>query len=143
MPHPNSDYITDLNDLVRRVGFLLLKQCWISFFSPVGLKKVIDGIVSMLTIDQKYFHYHHADLLNGPRLQVAVHKVSSGVKFSIGCVRVIVGRPDHQPVTPTIGFRIEAEVNQLCSLATFWNATNSMTYVDARIFMCRRFCVPI
>ena len=63
----------------------------------------------MLTLDQKYRHYHHADLRNGPGIQVAVHKVSSGGIFKISDVRVNVGRPDHQPVTPTIGFRIEAE----------------------------------
>lgn len=51
------------------------------FSIPVGLKKAVAGMISMLTLDQKYRHYHHADLRNGPGLQVAVHEVSSGGKF--------------------------------------------------------------
>jgi ribonuclease Z len=66
-------------------------------------------MMAMLTPDQKYRHDHHADLRSGPGLQVEVHEVQPGDEFKIGEARVIVGRTDHRPVTPTIGFRIEAE----------------------------------
>lgn len=66
-------------------------------------------MMAMLTLDEKYRYDHHADLRDGPGMQVLVHEVAPGDKFLIGEARVVVGRTDHRPITPTIGFRIEAE----------------------------------
>jgi ribonuclease Z len=107
--HLHSDHITDLNDLVTTRWILTPEATPTIIYGPVGMKKVVDGMMAMLTPDQKYRHDHHADLRNGPGMQVVVHEVSPGDEFKIGDARVIVGRTDHRPVTPTIGFRIEAE----------------------------------
>jgi ribonuclease Z len=107
--HLHSDHITDLNDLVTTRWILTPEATATVVYGPVGLKKVVDGMMAMLTPDQKYRHDHHSDLRNGPGMQVDVHEVEPGDEFNIGGARVIVGRTDHRPVTPTIGFRIEAE----------------------------------
>ncbi|MEY3479200.1 MAG: hypothetical protein RL415_1463 [Actinomycetota bacterium] len=107
--HLHSDHITDLNDIVTTRWILTPEATPTIIYGPVGMKKVVDGMMAMLTPDQKYRHDHHADLRNGPGMQVVVHEVSPGDEFKIGDARVIVGRTDHRPVTPTIGFRIEAE----------------------------------
>ncbi|MGA0766810.1 MAG: MBL fold metallo-hydrolase, partial [Ilumatobacteraceae bacterium] len=107
--HLHSDHITDLNDIVTTRWILTPEATPTIIYGPVGMKKVVDGMMAMLTPDQKYRHDHRADLRNGPGMQVVVHEVSPGDEFKIGDARVIVGRTDHRPVTPTIGFRIEAE----------------------------------
>ena len=107
--HLHSDHITDLNDLVTTRWILTPEATSTIIYGPLGTQKVVDGMMAMLTPDQKYRHDHHADLRSGPGLQVVVHEVKPGDEFKIGEARVIVGRTDHRPVTPTIGFRIEAE----------------------------------
>ena len=107
--HLHSDHITDLNDIVTTRWILTPEATPTVIYGPPGTQKVVDGMMAMLTPDQKYRHDHHADLRNGPGMQVVVHEVSPGDKFKIGDARVIVGRTDHRPVAPTIGFRIEAE----------------------------------
>ena len=107
--HLHSDHITDLNDLVTTRWILTPEATPTVVYGPPGTQKVVDGMMAMLTPDQKYRHDHHADLRSGPGLQVVVHEVAPGDEFKIGDARVIVGRTDHRPVTPTIGFRIEAE----------------------------------
>ncbi len=107
--HLHSDHITDLNDLVTTRWILTPEATPTVIYGPLGTQKVVDGMMAMLTPDQKYRHDHHADLRSGPGLQVVVHEVQPGDEFKIGDARVIVGRTDHRPVTPTIGFRIEAE----------------------------------
>ena len=107
--HLHSDHITDLNDIVTTRWILTPEATPTVIYGPPGTQKVVDGMMAMLTPDQKYRHDHHADLRSGPGLQVVVHEVAPGDEFKIGDARVIVGRTDHRPVTPTIGFRIEAE----------------------------------
>ena len=107
--HLHSDHITDLNDIVTTRWILTPEATPTIVSGPVGMKKVVDGMMAMLTPDQKYRHDHHADLRSGPGMQVVVREVSPGDEFKIGDARIIVGRTDHRPVTPTIGFRIEAE----------------------------------
>ncbi|NDC91307.1 MAG: MBL fold metallo-hydrolase [Acidimicrobiia bacterium] len=113
--HLHSDHITDLNDLVTTRWILSPEATPTVIYGPLGTKKVVDGMMAMLTPDQKYRHDHHADLRSGPGLQVVVHEVVPGDEFKIGDARVIVGRTDHRPVTPTIGFRIEAEGKSVVS----------------------------
>lgn len=107
--HLHSDHITDLNDLVTTRWILSPQATPTIIYGPPGTQKVVDGMMAMLTLDEKYRHDHHADLRSGPGLQVVVHEVQPGDEFKIGEARVVVGRTDHRPVTPTIGFRIEAE----------------------------------
>ena len=107
--HLHSDHITDLNDLVTTRWILTPEATPTVIYGPLGTQKVVDGMMAMLTPDQKYRHDHHADLRSGPGMQIIVHEVVPGDEFKIGDARVIVGRTDHRPVIPTIGFRIEAE----------------------------------
>jgi len=65
--------------------------------------------MAMLKLDERYRYDHYTDLRDGPGMQVLVHEVAPGDKFLIGEARVVVRRTDHRPITPTIGFRIEAE----------------------------------
>jgi hypothetical protein len=76
---------------------------------PVGTKRVVNGLREMLALDEPYRLDHHADLRSGSGMQLDVREVSPGDTFSIGDVRIIVGKTDHRPVAPTVGYRFEAE----------------------------------
>ena len=109
LTHLHSDHISDLNDIVTSRWIMSPQPIVTRIYGPVGTQKVVAGLRTMLELDAQYRNDHHADLRSGPGMQIEVHEVSPGDEFSVGEVRVKVGRTDHQPVQPTIGYRFEAE----------------------------------
>ena len=109
LTHLHSDHISDLNDIVTSRWIMSPQPIVTHIYGPVGTSKVVAGLRKMLELDEHYRLDHHADLRSGPGIQVEVHEVSPGDEFSIGDVRVKVGRTDHRPVQPTLGYRFEAE----------------------------------
>ena len=59
----------------------------------------------MLAPDLGYRVAHHADLTWTPIVEV--HEVAPPERLTIGEATIITGATDHQPVEPTIGYRIE------------------------------------
>ena len=108
LTHLHSDHISDLNDLVTSRWIMSPQPIVTNIYGPVGTQKVVDGLLHMLALDQQYRLDHHADLRSGPGMQITVNEVAPGDSFDIGDVRIIVGRTDHRPVSPTIGYRFEA-----------------------------------
>lgn len=128
LTHLHSDHISDLNDLVTSRWIMgPVQGSPTIIIGPVGTKRVVNGLREMLALDEQYRLDHHADLRSGPGMQLDVREVSPGDTFSIGDVRIIVGKTDHRPVAPTVGYRFEAEGK----VATLAGDTVPCTELDA------------
>lgn len=108
LTHLHSDHISDLNDIVTSRWIMSPQPTVTRVYGPMGTRRVLEGLRTMLELDQQYRLDHHADLRSGPGMQFEVNEVSPGDEFSIGDVRVVVGQTDHRPVQPTVGYRFEA-----------------------------------
>ena len=108
LTHLHSDHISDLNDIVTSRWIMSPQPIVTHLYGPVGTAKVVAGLRAMLQLDEQYRLDHHADLRSGPGMQIEVHEVSPGDEFTLGDVRVMVGRTDHRPVQPTVGYRFES-----------------------------------
>ena len=105
--HLHSDHITDVNDLITTRWVMSPVNAPLNVYGPPGTRSVIDALLRMLELDQKYRHDHHTDLrANGP-LTVNVTELGPDEAFSVGDVRITTHATDHRPVKPTIGFRVE------------------------------------
>jgi ribonuclease Z len=107
LTHLHSDHICDLNDVITTRWIASPAATPLPIYGPVGTKKMVDGLLTMLSQDEGYRLDHHADLRSGPGMQVAVHEIEAGATFTLGDVNISVHATDHRPVSPTIGFRIE------------------------------------
>ena len=72
---------------------------------PVGTQRFVDRTLEMLADDIGYRLAHHADLTEGPDVEVT--EVEDGVAFDEGGVRVMAAPTDHAPVRPTVGYRVD------------------------------------
>jgi ribonuclease Z len=108
----------------------------ITIYGPVGLDFVVSKMMEMLSLDVGYRMDHHDDLNEPPVVNVV--EVTPGDTFSIGDVSVRVGATNHQPVEPTVAFRLEhdgtsvvlggdgipcAALDELCAGATAYVQT--------------------
>jgi ribonuclease Z len=107
LTHLHSDHITDLNDVVTTHWVMTAEPTPLRVFGPPGTQDVVDGVLAMLGLDQRYRITHHDDLNHPP--QVEVTEVQPGDAFDIGGVGVTVFETDHRPVAPTVGYRFEHE----------------------------------
>jgi ribonuclease Z len=109
LTHLHSDHICDLNDVITTRWISTPAATPLPIYGPVGTKKMVDGLLAMLSQDETYRLDHHADLRAAGGMKVDVHEIEAGASFSIGDVAISVHATDHRPVGPTIGFRIENE----------------------------------
>ena len=109
LTHLHSDHICDLNDVITTRWISSPAATPLPIYGPVGTKKMVDGLLAMLSQDETYRLEHHADLRAAGGMKVDVHEIEAGTSFSIGDVAISVHATDHRPVGPTIGFRIEHE----------------------------------
>lgn len=107
LTHLHSDHITDLNDVITTRWISSPAATPLPIYGPVGTKKMVDGLVSMLSQDEGYRLEHHDDLRAAGGMKVEVHELNAGESFTIGDVKISVHETDHRPVAPTIGFRFE------------------------------------
>lgn len=107
LTHLHSDHICDLNDVITTRWIATPAATPLPIYGPVGTKKMVDGLLAMLSHDEGYRLDHHADLRAGIGMQVIVHEIEAGETFALGDVAISVHATDHRPVSPTIGFRIE------------------------------------
>lgn len=103
--HMHSDHLSDLNDVVTTRWVMSQEENPLRIYGPVGIKKVVDGMMEMLSLDISYRIAHHDDLQNGPALEVV--EVKPGDEFQINDVAIRVGRTNHAPVEPSVAYRIE------------------------------------
>lgn len=105
--HLHSDHLTDLNDVITTRWIMSNESAPITIYGPVGLDFVVTKMMEMLSLDVGYRIAHHDDLNEPPA--VTVVEVAPGDSFLIGDVTVRVGATNHQPVEPTVAFRLEHE----------------------------------
>ncbi len=107
LTHLHSDHISDLNDVMTTHWIMTTGPQPLQVLGPPGTKRVVDGALAMLALDQGYRQAHHADLTYP--MAVTVTEVSPGDKLDISGASVAVHATDHRPVQPTVGYRIEHE----------------------------------
>lgn len=107
LTHLHSDHICDLNDVITTRWIASPAATPLPIYGPVGTKKMVDGLVAMLSQDEGYRLDHHKDLRAAGGMKVDVHEVNAGESFTIGDVKISVHATDHRPVAPTVGFRFE------------------------------------
>lgn len=103
--HLHSDHITDLNDVITTHWIMTMQPTTLRLYGPPGLRTVVEAILASLAPDIGYRLAHHDDLTWEPRLDVI--EVEAGDSFEIGAATVTVGRTNHFPVEPAIGFRFD------------------------------------
>lgn len=103
--HLHSDHLTDLNDVITSHWVLTLAPTTLRVFGPPGTQAVVDRILDYLAPDISYRIAHHEDLTWAP--QVEVTELEPGATFEVGAATVTVGRTNHFPVEPAIGFRVD------------------------------------
>jgi ribonuclease Z len=107
LTHLHSDHLTDLNDVVTTRWVMSPVPNPLRVYGPPGTQQVVEGMLAMLAPDISYRLAHHDDLNDPP--QVEVIEVAPGDVLTVGEARVVVGRTDHRPVEPTVGYRVEHE----------------------------------
>ena len=105
LTHLHSDHITDLNDIITTHWIMGAGPTTLTIYGPATTKSVVEATLAALAHDVKYRLDHHADLTYRPNVEVV--ECEPGERFTIGACTVIVGRTDHRPVEPTVGYRIE------------------------------------
>ena len=109
LTHLHSDHICDLNDIVTTRWIASPVSTPLPIYGPVGTRKMVDGLLAMLSLDEGYRMDHHDDLRAGGGMAVQVHELQPGDTVTFGDVHVSVHATDHRPVAPTIGYRFEHE----------------------------------
>ncbi len=107
LTHLHSDHICDLNDIVTTRWIASPVSTPLPIYGPVGTRKMVDGLLAMLALDEGYRMDHHDDLRAGGGMTVEVHELEPGDTVTFGEVNVSVHATDHRPVSPTIGYRFE------------------------------------
>ena len=103
--HLHSDHLSDLNDVITTRWIMSPGPNPITIHGPVGTAFVVEKMMEMLSLDVGYRIAHHDDLVEPPAVEVI--EVVPGDTFAIGDVSVRVGATEHQPVEPTVAFRLE------------------------------------
>ncbi len=102
--HLHSDHITDLHDMITMHWLMTQEQGALPIVGPPGIGQVVDGALAMLAPDIGYRVAHHEQLIDGP--QVEVTEVEPGDELNIGGCVITVGKTNHAPVEPTVGYRV-------------------------------------
>ena len=105
LTHLHSDHVTDLNDVITTHWIMGQGPITLIVYGPPTTALVVARTLGALEHDIKYRQDHHADLRYKPN--VVVVEVEPGQRFVAGGATVTVGRTDHRPVEPTVGYRVE------------------------------------
>ncbi|KLI07283.1 ribonuclease Z [Mycolicibacterium conceptionense] len=107
LTHLHSDHIADLGDVIitRWVSTFTPDAPPLPIIGPPGTAEVVEATLRAFGHDIGYRIAHHADLTSPPQVEVREH--TDGLVWEHGGADIRVAPTDHQPVTPTIAFRIE------------------------------------
>ncbi len=107
--HLHSDHIGDLGDLLitRWISTFAPDPAPLPIIGPPGTAETVEATLKALGHDIGYRIAHHADLNAPPAVEV--HECTDGPVWDRDGVSIRVAPADHRPVTPTVGFRIEAD----------------------------------
>ncbi len=103
--HLHSDHLTDLNDIITSHWIMTPEPRPLCVWGPPGIAEFVEHTMKSLTADVGYRISHHDDLNWEPMVEVT--EVDAGDRFEIGTSTVTVHRTNHEPASPSIGFRLE------------------------------------
>jgi ribonuclease Z len=106
LTHLHSDHITDLGDVITTRWVMSPGPRPLVIHGPQDTREVVEATLASLAPDIRYRLDHHADLTQGPAVEVV--EVTAGDEFALGRAMISVGATDHRPVEPTVAFRVEA-----------------------------------
>jgi ribonuclease Z len=104
LTHLHSDHICDVGDVITTHWVMSQEPATLHVVGPAGTAAVVGHVLGSLAPDVSYRLAHHADLTWEPRVEVT--EVAAGDEPAIGAAAVRVGRTDHRPVEPTVGYRV-------------------------------------
>lgn len=107
LTHLHSDHICALNDVITTAWVTAPAARPMVVSGPPGTAAMIDGLRAMLDVDVACRLAHHADLTAPP--EVITFEVEPQQHFEVCDMEVTVGRTDHRPVEPTVGYRFECD----------------------------------
>jgi ribonuclease Z len=102
--HLHSDHLSALNDVITTHWIMTGAPTPLPIWGPPGIAAFVEHTLAALAFDVAYRIAHHDDLDWEP--VVAVTEVEPGARFEVGDVEVAVERTAHQPVEPSIGYRV-------------------------------------
>lgn len=105
--HLHSDHICALNDVITMHWVITQGNLPLKIYGPVGTAQFVERQIHALEPDIGYRIAHHEVLTNGP--QVEVTELKPGDSFAINDVQISTAATMHEPVQPTIGYRLEHE----------------------------------
>jgi ribonuclease Z len=106
LTHLHSDHTTDFNDV--------LTTWWVMPFTagrplrvigPPGTAAFVQRTIDAMSADVGYRIDHHADITEGPKVDVT--EVADGIALEVGDAVVRAGLVDHGVVRPAVGYRVE------------------------------------
>ncbi|MFM8304882.1 MAG: MBL fold metallo-hydrolase [Actinomycetota bacterium] len=106
LTHLHSDHTSDFNDVITTRWIMAPVESPLPVVGPPGTRRFADRTLAMLADDVGYRRDHHGDLDWDP--SCVVTEVADGLAWETDGIRVTAAPTDHRPVTPTIGYRIEA-----------------------------------
>lgn len=111
LTHFHSDHYIDLPNMINR-SWLLGRSYSLDIYGPTGTDTVVQAINTMLDIDHQHRAAHHgADLMNiefgiGVPRQFDIDKNGSTIVFQQEGITIEAFDVRHEPVTPSVGYRI-------------------------------------
>ena len=103
--HLHSDHLTDLNDVITTHWVMSNAPTTLRIWGPAGIADYVAHMLAALAPDVSYRVAHHEDLTWEPIVEVI--EVEPGDRFEVGTSTVSVHRTAHEPVEPSIGYRLE------------------------------------
>ncbi|HEX9767421.1 MAG TPA: MBL fold metallo-hydrolase [Nitriliruptorales bacterium] len=104
LTHLHSDHVTDLADVITTHWIFSFEPRSLRVIGPAGTQALVDATLAALETDIGYRTRHHEDLTWSPIVEV--DEVSSGDQVMFGDLTVTVATTAHQPVEPTVAYRV-------------------------------------
>lgn len=105
LTHLHSDHVSDLNDVITTYWVMNSAPRTLRVVGPRGTRALVDATLEMLSQDVGYRRAHHAELTEGPRVEVT--EMTPGDELEVGAVRLSAGASDHRPVEPSLAYRVD------------------------------------
>jgi ribonuclease Z len=104
--HFHSDHIAEFGELPVFRAIAGATQP-LTAIGPIGVEKVVSGIMSAYELDRGYRHDHHGDKYPVAGALVQTVEANPGVVYEQDGMIITMFEVDHTPVSPAVGYRFE------------------------------------
>jgi ribonuclease Z len=105
--HFHSDHITDFGEVMINRFALFGADKPLPVIGPVGVKDMIDSLMSAYAPDKQYRIDHHGWAVNEAGYEVDIRESKPGVVYDEGGLRITMFEVDHRPVVPAMAYRFD------------------------------------